>query len=80
MSLSKTSKRFLNTSSVGDTPTSLGSPFQHLASLWGIFFPNIQPEHPLAQLEAIPSHPLASYMGEEANTHLTTTSLQAVVE
>jgi len=40
------------------------------------FFPNIQPEPPLAQLEAIPSCPVASYMGEEANPHLTTTSFQ----
>jgi len=44
------------------------------------FFPNIQPEPPLAQLEAIPSCPVASYMGEEANPHLTTTSFQGIVE
>jgi len=32
------------------------------------------------QLEAISSHPITSYLGEETNTHLTTTSFQAVVE
>ena len=46
----------------------------------GEIFPNIQPEPPLAQFEAIPSHPIASYMGEESNPHLTTTSLQVAVE
>ena len=30
--------------------------------------------------EAIPSSPIASYAGDEANTHFTTTSFQAVVE
>jgi len=34
-------------------------------------FPNIQPEPPLAQLEAIPSHPILKYMGEmTAHCHL----------
>jgi len=42
--------------------------------------PNIQCKHPLAGLEAIASHPIASYLGEETNTRLTTTSFQAVVE
>ena len=32
------------------------------------------------QLEAIASCPIASYLGEETNTHLTTTSFQVVVE
>jgi len=32
------------------------------------------------QLETIASHPIASYLGEETNTHLTTTSFQVVVE
>ena len=32
------------------------------------------------QLEAIASHPVASYLGEETNTCLTTTSFQVVVE
>jgi len=39
-----------------------------------------QPEPPLVQLEAILSHPIASYAGEEVNPHLTTTSFQAAVE
>jgi len=34
----------------------------------------------MAQLEAIPSIPIASYMGEEADFHFTTTSLQVIVE
>ena len=42
-------------------------------------FPNIQPESPLVQLEAIPSHPIDSYVGEEADLHLTTVSFQAVL-
>ena len=37
-------------------------------------FTNIQLESPPAQLEAIPSSPIASYMGEEANSHLITAS------
>jgi len=32
------------------------------------------------QLEAISSHPIASFLGEETNTHLDTTSCQVVVE
>ena len=32
------------------------------------------------QLEAISSCPIGSYLGEETNTHLTTTSFQVVVE
>jgi len=32
------------------------------------------------QLEAVSSRPMASYSGEETNTHLTTTTSQAVVE
>jgi len=42
--------------------------------------PNIQSKPPLTQLEAIASHPIASYLGEETNTRLTTTSSQVVVE
>ena len=40
----------------------------------------MQPESPLAQLQVIPSSPIASYTGEEADSHLTTVSLQVVVE
>jgi len=43
-------------------------------------FPNIQSKPPLMQLEAISSYPIASYLGEETNTHLTTASFQVVVE
>jgi len=41
-------------------------------------FPNIESKTPLMQLEAIASRPVASYLGEETNTHLTTTSFQAL--
>jgi len=44
------------------------------------FFSNIQSKPPLTQLEAVSSHPIASYLGEETNTHLTTTSFQGIVE
>jgi len=43
-------------------------------------FPNIQSKPPLMQLEAIASCPIASYLGEETNTRLATTSFQVVVE
>jgi len=43
-------------------------------------FPNIQSKPPLMQLEAIASRPIASYLGEETNTHLTTPSFQVVIE
>ncbi|KAK4817624.1 LOW QUALITY PROTEIN: hypothetical protein QYF61_021527, partial [Mycteria americana] len=43
-------------------------------------FPNIQSKPLLTQLEAISSRPVTSYLGEETNTHLTTTSFQVVVE
>ncbi|KAK4810666.1 hypothetical protein QYF61_007466 [Mycteria americana] len=43
-------------------------------------FPNIQSKPPLAQLEAISSRPITSYLGEETDTHLSTTSFQVVVE
>ena len=32
------------------------------------------------QLEAIASHPITNYLGEETYTHLTTTASQVVVE
>ena len=41
-------------------------------------FPNIQPEPPLAQLQAITFH--HCYLGAEADAHLATTSSQAVVD
>ncbi|KAK4816580.1 hypothetical protein QYF61_017970 [Mycteria americana] len=42
--------------------------------------PNIQSKPPLVQLEAVSSHPTPCYLGEETNTHLSTTSFQVVVE
>ncbi|KAK1210848.1 KIF2A protein, partial [Pygoscelis papua] len=43
-------------------------------------FPNIQSKPPLAQLEAISSRPITSYLGEETDPHLATTSFQVAVE
>ncbi|KAK4826164.1 LOW QUALITY PROTEIN: hypothetical protein QYF61_005737 [Mycteria americana] len=43
-------------------------------------FPNIQSKPPLVQLEAISSCPIACYLGEETDPHLSTTSFQVVVE
>jgi len=43
-------------------------------------FSNIPLEPPLMQLEAIPSSPIASYMEEETNPHLTRISSQGTVE
>jgi len=40
----------------------------------------MQPECLLVQFEAITSHPIASYLEEEADPHLATTSFQVVVE
>ncbi|KAK4811170.1 hypothetical protein QYF61_019801 [Mycteria americana] len=40
-------------------------------------FPNIQSKPPLGQLEAISSCPIACYLGEETDPHLSTTSFQA---
>jgi len=37
-------------------------------------FPNIQSEPPLMQLEAVASCPIGSYLGEQTNTCLPTTS------
>jgi len=42
-------------------------------------FPNIQPEPPLVQLETVPSSSIASYVGEEIDPYITTTSLLGVV-
>jgi len=43
-------------------------------------FPNVQPEPPLAQLEAIPCSPTTSHTREDADTQLTKTFLQVVTE
>ena len=42
--------------------------------------PNIQPESLLAQFEVIHSSLIASYVGEKAEAHLTSTSFQGFVE
>ena len=42
--------------------------------------PNSQSTPPLVQLEAVASCPIASYLREVTVTHLTTASLQVVVE
>ena len=80
MSLRTTSKRSLNTSRDGDSTISQGSPFQCLTTLSEKKYFLIQPEFHLAQLEAVPYSPIAIYMGKEAESHLTTASLQVVVE
>ncbi|KAK4832461.1 hypothetical protein QYF61_023508 [Mycteria americana] len=43
-------------------------------------FPNIQSKPPMVQREAISSHPIPCYLGEEIDPHLSTTSFQVVVE
>ena len=53
---------------------------QCLTTLSDKFFPNVQHGSPLVQLEAIPSSPVASYMGVEADPHLSTASLQILLE
>lgn len=43
------------------------------------FFPNVQPERPLAQVEAVSLCPTTSCLGEKANLHLATIFFQVVV-
>ena len=43
-------------------------------------FPNIQSKPPLKQLQAIASHPITSYLGDETNNCLTMTAFQVAVE
>ena len=72
MSLSTTSRHFLNTFRDGDSTTSLGSPFQCLAALSvKKFFPDIQPKLTLAQLETTSPHPVTCHQWEETNPALT---------
>jgi len=77
MSPCTTHKRFLKTP---ESTTSLGKLIPVPDHCLGEVFPNVQHESPLVQLETILSSPIASYMEEEANLHLTTTSLQVDVE
>ncbi|KAK4818988.1 hypothetical protein QYF61_022819 [Mycteria americana] len=61
----------------GDANTGTCSPVPVLDNPFNKeIFPNIQPKPPLAQLEAISSCPTASYLGEETDPHLSTTSFQ----
>ncbi|KAK4831914.1 hypothetical protein QYF61_020291 [Mycteria americana] len=56
-------------------------PVPMLDNLFGEeMFPNIQSKPPLTQLEAVSSHPITCYLGEETDPHLFTTSFQVVVE
>ncbi|KAK4823411.1 hypothetical protein QYF61_001785 [Mycteria americana] len=55
----------------GQPVSMLDNPFSEVK------FPNIQSKPPLAQLEAISSHPITCYLGEETDPHLSTTSFQA---
>jgi len=80
MSLSTTSTHLFNTSRDCDSTTSLGSLFQCLTTFSVKKFPNIQSKSPLPQLEALSSHLITCRLGEETDTHLTTTFLQAAVE
>ncbi|KAK4825734.1 hypothetical protein QYF61_002173 [Mycteria americana] len=74
--------QYLNKEHTGSQRTvALGMPVPMLDNPFSKdIFPNIQSKPLLTQLEAISSHPVASYLGEETDTHLTTTSFQAVVE
>jgi len=81
MSQSATSTRFVSTSRDGDSTTSLGSLFQCLTTLSvKKFFLISHLDFPPEQLEAIACRPIASYLGEETNTCLSTTSFQLVVK
>jgi len=81
MAISTTSAYLLNTSRDGDSTTSLGSLFQSMIILSvKKFFPNILPKPPVTQLEAVSSHPITCYLGEDSKTRHATTSFQVVVE
>ena len=81
MSMSAPSTHLLNTSRDDDLVASLGQPVPMLDNPFSEdIFPDIQSRPPLMQLEAIASHPITSFLGEETNTHLTTASFQVVVE
>ncbi|KAK4827707.1 LOW QUALITY PROTEIN: hypothetical protein QYF61_020985 [Mycteria americana] len=54
-----------------DTSSSHEEPVPVLDNPYGEeIFPNIQPKPPLVQLEAISSHPITCYLGEETDPHL----------
>ncbi|KAK4819548.1 hypothetical protein QYF61_007059 [Mycteria americana] len=55
-----------------------GQPVPMLDNLFSeVKFPSIQSKPPLAQPEAISSHPITCYLGEETDPHLSTISFQA---
>lgn len=59
------SSHFLNTSRGSDFTTSLDSPFPFLTAIsMKKFFPNVQPEYPLAQPEAMFTSPVAGFLEE----------------
>lgn len=65
----------------GDSTTFLGSQCQCLAILSvNNFFPDIQSQPLLAQLDAASSHPVTCCLEEETTSHVATPSIQAVVE
>jgi len=74
MSLSTTSKWFLNTCRDGDSTTSLGSLFQ--CSFCKEVFPNIQPKLTLAQLKAISPLPVTCHPWEDTNPALAGSAFQ----
>ena len=78
--ISTTSKHFLNTSKDGNSTNLPGQPVPVPDQSIRELFPNIHPESPLAQLEAIPSSPITSYVREETDLHLATVSLQVVTK
>ena len=81
MSLSTTSKRFLNTSRDGDSTTSLGSLSQCLTTLSvKKVFPDIQPKLTLVQLQAISPHPVTCHQWEEINPALAVSTFQILEE
>jgi len=80
MSLSTASTRFLNTSRNSDSITFLGSPFQCLITLLLKKFVLISNLNlPWYNLKPF-SRPISNYLGEEANPHLSITSLQVGVD
>lgn len=54
--------------------------FQYFATLSVIFFPNIQPETPLVELEGVSSCPITFYVGKRLRNPLTAASCQGALE
>ena len=79
MSLSITSKQFLNTFRGSDSTTSLGSQFQHLTTLSEKFFLRSKLNFPSQNLRPLPLV-LSLVTQEKRPTPLSTVSFQAIVE